>query len=98
MLYQFKIIRKVKRVITWFFGEETETIYCNSIIEVNEILEKDDKVFELSGYSYVPYTAKDEMNRLINYYDKTFRDCSNSEAYEHHILQIVEHIDNSNWC
>jgi len=99
MFYKFKIIRKVKRVITWFFGEETETIYCRNIDEVNEILEEDDKVFILSNSSgiqgvYEPYTEKDEMNRLVSEYRKI---TENSYTEDDNIQQIIKHIDNSNW-
>tara|TARA_Y100000401_G_scaffold117450_1_gene126306 strand:- start:3786 stop:4097 length:312 start_codon:yes stop_codon:yes gene_type:complete len=102
MFYKFKIIRKVKRVITWFFGEETETIYCRNIDEVNEILEEDDKVFILSSSSgiqgvYEPYTAKDEAIRLIDECKKMNKNYNNAEAYEYNIQQIIKHLDNSNW-
>ena len=68
MQYKYKIIRTIKRAITWFFPEETERIWCITIGQVNAALEEGDKVFKLdsSTGNYEPYTKYDEVNRILD--------------------------------
>ena len=76
MKHPFKIVRVVKRAITWFFEEETETIGCNSLEDVNANLQKGDKVLKLSNkgiyrdYDKFEY-ASQILDMTIKHYDES---------------------------
>ena len=75
MRSKYKIVRTIKRVITWFFPEETETIYCWTIEEVHRKIKKGDVVYKDINGRYVEYNRYDEAERIlhrsINEYNKS---------------------------
>ena len=109
MYWKFKIIRVVERAITWFFEEEIKTIGCRNINEVNNKLQKGDKVFKLAKGEYIPYTINDEIERALKELNKSILDYNNCNSiqtpnnYDDHwnrnddIKRIIKTITNSNW-
>lgn len=99
MYYPFKIVRVVKRAITWFFEEETETIGCHDIDEVYAKLLKGDKVFKLVGNgNYEPYTKIGALQDAIDQLDETFYDCndwSNKWNRNDDVVRIIKTISNT---
>ena len=101
MYYPFKIVRVVKRAITWFFEEETETIGCHDIHEVYAKQKKGDKVFKLVGHGeYKPYTKVNALEDAINQLDETFyqySDWSNKWNRNDDVAKVIKTIGNTNW-
>lgn len=72
---KYKIVRTIERVITWFFPEETKTIYCITIEEVHKKIKEGDVVYKDINGKYVEYNRYDEAERIlhksINEYNKS---------------------------
>ena len=108
MQYKYKIVRIIKRAITWFFPEETETIWCITIGQVNAALEEGDKVFKLdsSTGNYEPYTKYDEVNRIL---DQSIEQYDNYDSmqtpgkwddhwdYKNDYTKVLKMITNTKW-
>ena len=84
---KYKIVRTIKRVITWFFPEETETIYCMTITGVNSQIKEGDVVYKNINGRYVEYSKYEEAERILHNCIKQYNESSSIQQwgnYEDH--------------
>lgn len=74
MNYPFMIKRLIKRVLTWFFKQEYQTIYLKTVREADTILQADDIIHKHNGKEYVIYS---DLQRAAD-------DCPHNEPLHYH--------------
>ena len=90
MKYPYMIRRIKKRVLTWFFEVEYETLYFKTIKELLHEYKKSDIAYQLKGSKYEVYYEVYDVAKTLNYKDGLIE---SNKYYNEYINKLLKDND-----